>query len=48
MAQGYLPNANPADTFYLTGWTHVSMLMEVLRRCGNDLTREHIMRQATA
>ena len=44
----YLPNANPADTFYLSGWTYGQMLVEVLRRCGDDLTRENIMRQATS
>jgi branched-chain amino acid transport system substrate-binding protein len=42
----YVPTANPSDTFYLSGWTYSQMLIQVLRQCGNDLTRENIMRQA--
>ena len=43
----YVPTANPSDTFYLSGWTYSQMLVQVLRQCGDDLTRENIMRQAT-
>ena len=42
----YVPTANPSDTFYLSGWTYSQMLVQVLRQCGDDLTRENIMRQA--
>ena len=44
----YVPTANPSDTFYLSGWTYGQMLVQVLRQCGDDLTRENIMRQATS
>jgi hypothetical protein len=43
----YMPNANASDTFFLSGWTFSQMLVQVLRQCGDDLTRENIMRQAT-
>ena len=43
-----MPTANPSDTFYLSGWTYGQMLVQVLRQCGDDLTRENIMRQATS
>ena len=42
----YMPNANSSDTFFLSGWTFAQMLVQVLRQCGDDLTRENIMRQA--
>ena len=42
----YVPTANPSDTFYLSGWTYSQMLVQVPRQCGDDLTRENIMRQA--
>ncbi|GAC1462624.1 MAG: ABC transporter substrate-binding protein [Gemmatimonadaceae bacterium] len=44
----YVPTANPSDTFYLSGWTYGQMLVQVLRQCGDDLTRQNIMRQATS
>ena len=42
----YLPTANSSDTFFLSGWTFSQMLVQVLRQCGDDLSRENIMRQA--
>ena len=44
----YVPTANPSDTFYPSGWTYSQMLVQVLRQCGDDLTRENIMRQAAS
>ena len=42
----YLPNANPADAGNTTGYAVGFMVVEALRLCGDDLTRENVMRQA--
>jgi branched-chain amino acid transport system substrate-binding protein len=42
----YLPDADPADAFNVYGYTLAQTLVEVLKRCGNDLTRESVMRKA--
>jgi branched-chain amino acid transport system substrate-binding protein len=44
----YVPGANLSETFYFSGWTYGQMLVQVLRQCGDDLTRENIMHQATS
>jgi ABC-type branched-subunit amino acid transport system substrate-binding protein len=44
----YVPGASPSDTFYFSGWSYAQILVHVLRQCGDDLTRENIMRQATS
>ncbi len=44
----YLPNANPAEASYGTGYVFAFTLAEVLKRCGDDLTRENVMRQAAS
>jgi branched-chain amino acid transport system substrate-binding protein len=42
----YVPEANPRDggTFY--GYSAAQTLVQVLKQCGDDLTRESVMRQA--
>lgn len=42
----YNKDADPVDGAYGYAWMHGHLLLEVLKRCGNDLTRENIMRQA--
>jgi branched-chain amino acid transport system substrate-binding protein len=42
----YIPNANPADAANITGWAEGHLVVETLRRCGDELTRENVMRQA--
>jgi len=43
----YMPDADPTDgTFYIAGFDAGVMLVHVLKQCGNDLSRENIMRQA--
>ncbi len=44
----YLPGANPAETFNFSGWSYAQMLVQVLLQCGDNLTRENIMKQATS
>jgi branched-chain amino acid transport system substrate-binding protein len=44
----YYPEGNLADVFNLYGYTVSATLHEVLRKCGDNLTRENIMRQAAS
>jgi len=42
----YLPEANPVDSSALTGYNMAQTMVEVLKRCGDDLTRVNVMKQA--
>jgi branched-chain amino acid transport system substrate-binding protein len=42
----YLPDADPAEVGYLSTYSEAATLVQVLKQCGNDLSRENIMRQA--
>jgi branched-chain amino acid transport system substrate-binding protein len=42
----YLPGADIGDTNYLTCYQQGLILEQILRQCGNDLSRENIVRQA--
>jgi branched-chain amino acid transport system substrate-binding protein len=42
----YLPGANKSDNFHLLGYVMAQAAVQVLRQCGNELTRENIMKQA--
>jgi len=44
----YLPEANRVDASALTGYNMAQTLVEVLRRCGDNLTRENVMKQAAS
>jgi branched-chain amino acid transport system substrate-binding protein len=44
----YMPDANRSDSFNIYGYTVAQTLHEVLKRCGDDLTRENVMRQAAS
>jgi len=43
----YDPKADPADGFVAAGYSSPMILVQVLKQCGNDLSRENIIRQAT-
>ena len=43
----YLPGGDIADLFNVTGYVEASVLVQVLKRCGDDLSRENMMRQVT-
>ncbi len=43
----YMPGGDIADQFNITGYTEAAMLVRILKACGDDLTRENIMRQVT-
>jgi ABC-type branched-subunit amino acid transport system substrate-binding protein len=42
----YLPGSDVGDTNYLTGYQQGLILEQILKQCGNDLSRENIVRQA--
>jgi len=42
----YHPTANPLDTGNVTGYIAAQTLVQVLKQCGDGLTRENVMRQA--
>jgi branched-chain amino acid transport system substrate-binding protein len=42
----YFPEANRADGSVIYGYTVAQTLVHVLKQCGDDLTRENVMRQA--
>ena len=44
----HLPDADVRNTNYATGYMYASLLVHVLRACGDDLSRENVLRQATS
>ena len=48
MMQRYYPDGNANDGTNVYGYIAAMAFHEVLRRCGDDLTRENLMRQATS
>ena len=45
--QQYLPGADLNDAFYVYGYGAGMTMVACLRQCGNDFSRENLMRQAT-
>lgn len=45
-AKRYLPDADPKEGAIAFGYANAHTLLQVLRQCGNDLSRENVMRQA--
>jgi branched-chain amino acid transport system substrate-binding protein len=43
----YTPKGSERDAAYVYGYEVAQTVVEVLRKCGNDLTRANVMRQAT-
>ncbi len=43
----YMPAADPSDSSMVTGYNSAILMAEVLRRCGNDLTRDNVIKQMT-
>lgn len=44
----WLPNGRVADSFNVSGYASAMLLVEVLKKCGDDLTRENVMKQAAS
>jgi len=42
----YYPDGNQADVFNVYGYSVAATIAQVLRQCGDNLTRENVMRQA--
>jgi branched-chain amino acid transport system substrate-binding protein len=42
----YYPDGNIEDAFNVYGYSAAQTLVQVIKQCGNDLSRENIMRQA--
>jgi branched-chain amino acid transport system substrate-binding protein len=42
----YYPNGNPDDILNIYGYSAAQTLVQVLKQCGDDLTRDNVMRQA--
>jgi branched-chain amino acid transport system substrate-binding protein len=44
----YNPDANLADTSNIVGYAVAQTMMQVLKQCGDNLTRENVMKQAAS
>ncbi|PWT76528.1 MAG: branched-chain amino acid ABC transporter substrate-binding protein [Proteobacteria bacterium] len=44
----YYPEGDVADLFNVYAYTNAQLLIEVLRRCGDELTRDNVMKQAAS
>jgi len=42
----YDPDGNLADSFNVYGYSVAQTLIQVLKQCGDDLSRENVMREA--
>ena len=42
----WMPGANKADANYIYGFSVATLMHETLKKCGNELTRENVMKQA--
>jgi branched-chain amino acid transport system substrate-binding protein len=42
----YYPDGNVHDVFNVFGYSQAQTMVQVLKQCGDDLTRENVMRQA--
>ncbi|MGA3309211.1 MAG: hypothetical protein ABSD08_11425 [Xanthobacteraceae bacterium] len=43
-----MPDGNPNDSMVVVGYSQGQTLEYVLRQCGDELTRENLMKQATS
>jgi len=43
----WMPGANKADANYVFGYAVATLMLETLKKCGDNLTRENVMKQAT-
>ncbi len=44
----YYPEGDKASSFTVYGYTVAQTLVEVLKKCGDDLTRANVMKQAAS
>jgi len=43
----WVPNDNPGDFVALSGYINVQGIVQAIQKCGDDLTRENLLKQAT-
>ena len=48
LRQKYLPNVDKDNTIAFAGYGQAVTMAEILRRCGDDLTRANVMKQAAS
>ena len=41
-----MPGANTGDASYVFAYAVASLMLETLKKCGDNLTRENVMKQA--
>lgn len=46
--QKYVPTINPNDLLAIGAYNEAQTIVQVLKRCGDELTRENVMRQAAS
>lgn len=44
----YYPDGDAADFYNIAGYNYAMLMVYVLRACGDELSRENVMRQATS
>jgi len=44
----YYPDANVADSYNLVGYVQAQVMVQMLKQCGDNLTRENVMKQVTS
>jgi len=44
--KGYYPDGDLSEIYNVYAYTNAQLLVQVLKQCGDDLTRENVMRQA--
>ena len=44
----YMPDGDKSDSSYIYGYSVTRTMVEVLKQCGDDLTRENVMKQAAS
>src|SRR3954452_13541143 len=44
----FAPSVDPHDTAHINGYVGAPLLVQVLRNCGDDLSRDNVLRQATS
>src|SRR6202048_3096177 len=47
LRKNYLPNIDPDNTIAFAGYGQVATMSEIIRRCGDELTRENVLKQAS-
>jgi hypothetical protein len=44
----WVPNDNPTDFIALSGYVIAQGIAQAIKQCGDDLTRENLLKQATS